>query len=188
MRRSHSGPSRGAAVLRQRHQVSTGWNAVTEIYPQIPSASILITATGPDTCITAIQAGSLPDDGSARLKATAKPADWDYKSASQKPSLDNGPSRRIREGERGVLGFALRPDGRQGGWPRRGRHALPLPICSSNPYEALKFRQGTKVDAQAIAMGTSHAPTNSLHPQAGRRHSGHERDRGNPPQAANMLW
>jgi fructose-bisphosphate aldolase class II len=47
----------------------------------------------------------------------------------------------------------------------------------------VKFVKETKVDALAIAMGTS-ARRLQVHPQAGRRHAGHERDRGDPPQAA----
>src|ERR1051325_5913875 len=54
-------------------------DAVTEIHPQIPVCVHLDHGNGPDTCMTAIQAGftSVMMDGS--LKSDGKTAaDWDY--------------------------------------------------------------------------------------------------------------
>ena len=53
----------------------------------------------------------------------------------------------------------------------------------TNPDEAVKFVRETKVDALAIAMGTSHGAY-KFSRKPDRRHPGDERDRGDPPEAA----
>ena len=81
-------------------------DAVTEIYPQIPVCVHLDHGNGPDTCMTAIQAGftSVMMDGS--LKADGKTAaDWDYNVGVTKTVTDMAHLGGISvEGELGVLG------------------------------------------------------------------------------------
>src|SRR6201989_946859 len=71
--------SRGARSYANDIMLKHMMDAVTEIYPQIPVCVHLDHGNGPDTCMTAIQAGftSVMMDGS--LKADGKsPGDWDY--------------------------------------------------------------------------------------------------------------
>jgi fructose-bisphosphate aldolase, class II len=71
--------SRGARSYANDIMLKHMMDAVTEIYPQIPVCVHLDHGNGPDTCMTAIQAGftSVMMDGS--LKADGKTAaDWDY--------------------------------------------------------------------------------------------------------------
>jgi fructose-bisphosphate aldolase class II len=111
----------------------------------------------PATCMTAIQAGftSVMMDGS--LKADGKtPGDWDY---------NVGVTRRVTEmahlggisveGELGVLGSLETGEGeKEDGHGFEGK--LSHDQLLTNPDEAVKFVAETKVDALAIAMGTSH--------------------------------
>src|SRR5258708_6804218 len=71
--------SRGARSYANDIMLKHMMDAVTEIHPQIPVCVHLDHGNGPDTCMTAIQAGftSVMMDGS--LKADGKtPADWTY--------------------------------------------------------------------------------------------------------------
>src|SRR3981189_3706526 len=71
--------SRGARSYANDIMLKHMMDAVTEIYPQIPVCVHLDHGNGPDTCMTAIQAGftSVTMDGS--LKADGKSAAaWDY--------------------------------------------------------------------------------------------------------------
>src|SRR5258708_12571245 len=78
--------SRGARSYANDVMLKHMMDAVTEIYPQIPVCVHLDHGNGPDTCMTAIQAGftSAMMDGS--LKTTAKPpAPWNYTLLAPKP-------------------------------------------------------------------------------------------------------
>jgi hypothetical protein len=86
------------------------------------------------------------------------------------------------EGEIGVLG-SLESGMGEPKTATAPRAKLSHDQLLTNPEQAVKFVKDTQVDALAMAMGTS-AWRLQVHPQAGRRHSRHERDRGNPPQAA----
>ena len=71
--------SRGARSYANDIMLKHMMDAVTEIYPHIPVCVHLDHGNGPDTCMTAIQAGftSVMMDGS--LKADGKtPGDWNY--------------------------------------------------------------------------------------------------------------
>jgi fructose-bisphosphate aldolase class II len=109
------------------------------------------------TCLTAIQNGftSVMMDGS--LKADGKtPADYEYNAAITRRVVDMahwvGAS---VEGELGVLGSLESGHGEaEDGHGAEG--ALSHDQLLTNPDEAVKFVKATKVDALAIAMGTSH--------------------------------
>src|SRR3977135_2255059 len=149
--------SRGARSYANDIMLKHMMDAVTEIYPQIPVCVHLDHGNGPDTCMTAIQAGftSVMMDGS--LKADGKSAaDWDYNVGVTKTVTDMAHLGGISvEGELGVLGSLETGMGdKEDGHGAEGK--LSHDQLLTNPEEAVKFVQETKVDALAIAMGTSH--------------------------------
>ncbi len=149
--------SRGARSYANDIMLKHMMDAVTEIYPHIPVCVHLDHGNEPATCMTAIQAGftSVMMDGS--LKADGKtPGDWEY---------NVGVTRRVTEmahlggisveGELGVLGSLETGEGeKEDGHGFEGK--LSHDQLLTDPDEAVKFVKETKVDALAIAMGTSH--------------------------------
>ena len=134
--------------------------------------------------MTAIQAGftSVMMDGS--LKADGKtPGDWDYNVGVTRTVVEMAHLGGISvEGELGVLGSLETGMGeKEDGHGAEGK--LSHDQLLTNPDEAVKFVAATKVDALAIAMGTSHGAY-KFTAQARRRDPRHERHRGNPPPAA----
>ncbi len=132
-------------------------DAVTEIYPHIPVCVHLDHGNEAATCMTAIQAGftSVMMDGS--LKADGKsPGDWTYNVGVTKTVTDMAHLGGISvEGELGVLGSLETGMGdKEDGHGAEGK--LSHDQLLTNPDEAVKFVQETRVDALAIAMGTSH--------------------------------
>ncbi len=159
-------------------------DALTEIYPHIPVCMHQDHGNNAATCATAIQSGftRVMMDGS--LKADGKtPADYDYNVGVTKTVTDMAHLGGISvEGELGVLGSLETGMGeKEDGHGVEGK--LSHDQLLTDPDQAVEFVKATQVDALAIAMGTS-ARRLQVHPQAGRRRPGHERDRGNPPQAA----
>src|SRR6202795_2532937 len=149
--------SRGARSYANDIMLKHMMDAVTEIYPQIPVCVHLDHGNGPDTCMTAIQAGftSVMMDGS--LKADGKsPADWNYNVGVTKTVTDMAHLGGISvEGELGVLGSLETGMGdKEDGHGAEGK--LSHDQLLTNPDEAVKFVKETKVDALAIAMGPSH--------------------------------
>jgi fructose-bisphosphate aldolase class II len=149
--------SRGARSYANDIMLRHMMDAVTEIHPHIPVCVHLDHGNEPATCMTAIQAGftSVMMDGS--LKADGKtPADWDYNVGVTKAVTDmahlGGTS---VEGELGVLGSLETGKGdKEDGHGAEGK--LSHDQLLTNPDEAVRFVKATKVDALAIAMGTSH--------------------------------
>ena len=149
--------SRGARSYANDVMLRHMMDAVTEIYPQIPVCVHLDPGNEPATCMTAIQAGftSVMMDGS--LKADGKtPGDWDYNVGVTKTVTDMAHLGGISvEGELGVLGSLETGMGdKEDGHGAEGK--LSHDQLLTNPDEAVKFVKETKVDALAIAMGTSH--------------------------------
>src|SRR6188768_4317121 len=149
--------SRGARSYANDVMLKHMMDAVTEIYPQIPVCVHLDHGNEPATCMTAIQAGftSVMMDGS--LKADGKtPGDWDYNVGVTKTVTDMAHLGGISvEGELGVLGSLETGMGdKEDGHGAEGK--LSHEQLLTNPDEAVKFVTETKVDALAIAMGTSH--------------------------------
>ena len=128
-----------------------------EEYPHIPICLHLDHGDQPSTCISAITNGfsSVMMDGS--LKADGKtPADFDYNAnvTGRVAELSHmvGAS---TEGELGVLGSLETGMGdKEDGHGAEG--VLSKDQLLTDPDEAVKFVKRTKVDALAIAMGTSH--------------------------------
>jgi fructose-bisphosphate aldolase, class II len=149
--------SRGARSYANDVMLRHMMDAVTEIYPQIPVCVHLDHGNEPATCMTAIQAGftSVMMDGS--LKADGKtPGDWDYNVGVTKTVTNMAHLGGISvEGELGVLGSLETGMGdKEDGHGAEGK--LSHDQLLTNPDEAVKFVKETKVDALAIAMGTSH--------------------------------
>jgi fructose-bisphosphate aldolase, class II len=149
--------SRGARAYANDIMLRHMMDAVTEIHPQIPVCVHLDHGNGPDTCMTAIQAGftSVMMDGS--LKSDGKTAaDWDYNVGVTKRVTEMAHLGGISvEGELGVLGSLETGMGdKEDGHGAEGK--LSHDQLLTNPDEAVKFVKQTEVDALAIAMGTSH--------------------------------
>ncbi|MBD2748331.1 fructose-bisphosphate aldolase class II [Microvirga sp. BT688] len=149
--------SRGARSYANDVMLKHMMDAVTEIYPQIPVCVHLDHGNEPATCMTAIQAGftSVMMDGS--LKADGKtPGDWDYNVGVTRKVVEMAHLGGISvEGELGVLGSLETGEGEaEDGHGAEGK--LSHDQLLTNPDEAVKFVAETKVDALAIAMGTSH--------------------------------
>ena len=149
--------SRGARTYANDVMLKHMMDAVTEIHPQIPVCVHLDHGNEPATCMSAIQAGftSVMMDGS--LKADGKtPGDWDYNVGVTRKVTDMAHLGGISvEGELGVLGSLETGMGdKEDGHGAEGK--LSQDQLLTNPDEAVKFVKETKVDALAIAMGTSH--------------------------------
>ncbi len=149
--------SRGARSYANDIMLRHMMDALTEMYPQIPICVHLDHGNGPATCVTAMQANftSVMMDGS--LKADGKtPADWAYNVGVTKMVADMAHLGGVSvEGELGVLGSLETGHGeKEDGHGAEGK--LSHDQLLTNPDEAVKFVRETRVDALAIAMGTSH--------------------------------
>src|SRR6195952_4612415 len=149
--------SRGARQYANDVMLKHMMDALTEIYPHIPVCVHLDHGNEPATCMTAIQAGftSVMMDGS--LKADGKtPGDWDYNVRVTKTVTNMAHLGGISvEGELGVLGSLETGMGEaEDGHGAEGK--LSHDQLLTDPDEAVRFVAETKVDALAIAMGTSH--------------------------------
>jgi fructose-bisphosphate aldolase class II len=149
--------SRGARQYANDIMLKHMMDAVTEIYPNIPVCVHLDHGNNPATCMTAIQAGftSVMMDGS--LKEDGKtPGDWEYNVGVTRTVTTMAHLGGISvEGELGVLGSLETGMGdKEDGHGAEGK--LSHDQLLTNPQEAVEFVRATKVDALAIAMGTSH--------------------------------
>ncbi|EJW12922.1 Fructose-bisphosphate aldolase class II [Rhodovulum sp. PH10] len=149
--------SRGARAYANDIMLKHMMDAVTEIHPNIPVCVHLDHGNGPATCVTAMQSGftSVMMDGS--LKEDGKtPGDWAYNVGVTKRVVEMAHLGGVSvEGELGVLGSLETGMGdKEDGHGAEGK--LSHDQLLTNPDEAVKFVAETKVDALAIAMGTSH--------------------------------
>src|SRR3981189_161333 len=149
--------SRGARSYANDIMLSKMIGAVEEMHPQIPLCLHQDHGNEESTCATALQHGftSVMMDGS--LKADAKTAaDYDYNVDITRRVVEMahwiGAS---VEGELGVLGSL-----EHGGAEREDGHGVEGQVgrdqLLTDPDQAVDFVRATKVDALAIAMGTSH--------------------------------
>ena len=149
--------SRGARSYAHDIMLRHMMDAITEIYPQVPLCVHLDHGNGEATCMTAIQSGftSVMMDGSLKVDGKT-PADWDYNVGVTKSVVNMAHWAGCSvEGELGVLGSLESGKGdAEDGHGAEGK--LSHDQLLTNPDEAVKFVQETKVDALAIAMGTSH--------------------------------
>jgi fructose-bisphosphate aldolase class II len=149
--------SRGARQYANDIMLARMIDALVEIYPHIPICMHLDHGNNEATCATAIQYGftSVMMDGS--LKADGKTAaDYDYNvSITRKVAEMAHWAGCSVEGELGVLGSL-----EHGGGEQEDGHGVEGTLghdqLLTDPDQAVDFVAATKVDALAIAMGTSH--------------------------------
>src|SRR4029078_8538908 len=149
--------SRGARAYANDIMLARMIDALEEMYPQIPLCLHQDHGNEESTCATALQHGftSVMMDGS--LEADARPA------ASYEYNVDI--TRRVVdmahwigasvEGELGVLGSVEHGGGEQADGQGGGGEVSQVQLLT-DPDQAVDFVRATKVDALAIAMGTSH--------------------------------
>jgi fructose-bisphosphate aldolase class II len=149
--------SRGARSYANDIMLAKMIDALSEMYPDIPLCMHQDHGNDEATCATAIKYGftSVMMDGS--LKADAKTAaDYEYNVDITRRVVDMahwvGAS---VEGELGVLGSL-----EHGGGEQEDGHGVEGKVSReqllTDPDQAVDFVRATKVDALAIAMGTSH--------------------------------
>jgi fructose-bisphosphate aldolase class II len=149
--------SRGARQYANDIMLARMIDALVEIYPHIPVVMHLDHGNGPTTCLTAMQNGftSVMMDGS--LKADGKtPASYDYNVDVTRKVTEMAHLGGVSvEGELGCLGSLEHGGGEQeDGHGAEG--VLSHDQLLTDPDQAVDFVEKTKVDALAIAMGTSH--------------------------------
>lgn len=149
--------SRGARSYAGDLMLAKMIEALVETYPQIPICLHQDHGNNEATCLTAIQHGftSVMMDGS--LEADAKtPASYQYnvEITSRVVEAAHAVGASV-EGELGVLGSLETGSGeKEDGHGAEGQ--LSLDQLLTDPDQAVDFVMRTKVDALAIAMGTSH--------------------------------
>ncbi|MDX6806710.1 class II fructose-bisphosphate aldolase [Terrihabitans rhizophilus] len=149
--------SRGARSYANDIMLAKMIDALVEIYPEIPICMHLDHGNNEATCATAIQYGftSVMMDGS--LEADGKtPADYDYNAGITRRVADMAHWAGCSvEGEIGVLGSLESGEGeKEDGHGFEG--VLSHDQLLTDPDQAVQFVKDTKVDALAVAMGTSH--------------------------------
>ena len=142
--------------------------AAIEAFPSIPVCMHQDHGTSPAINVRAIQSGfsSVMMDGS--LKEDGKtPADWDYNVAVTRQVVDIAHACGVSvEGELGCLGsLESGMAGEEDGVGAEGK--LDHSQLLTDPDEAAEFVKLTKVDALAIAIGTSHGAYKFTRPPTG---------------------
>ncbi|MBF0454364.1 MAG: fructose-bisphosphate aldolase class II [Magnetococcales bacterium] len=141
----------GEAFLR--HQIQ----AALELYPHIPVAMHQDHGQSPAVCLGAIRSGfsSVMMDGSLREDGKT-PSSYEYNVEVTAKVVEMAHSIGISvEGEIGVLGsLETGLAGEEDGHGAEG--TLDRESLLTDPEEAARFVKATKVDALAIAIGTSH--------------------------------
>jgi len=149
--------SRGARSYAGDIMLSKMIDALVEMYPEIPLCLHQDHGNSDATCLTAIQHGftSVMMDGS--LLADAKtPASYEYnvEITARVAAMAHAVGASV-EGELGVLGSLETGMGEaEDGHGAEGKISHDLLL--TDPDQAVDFVAKTKVDALAIAMGTSH--------------------------------
>jgi fructose-bisphosphate aldolase class II len=149
--------SRGARSYANDIMLSKMMEALVEMYPDIPICVHQDHGNSESTCLTAIQHGfsSVMMDGS--LEADAKTAaSYQYNVEITRRTADVAHMVGASvEGELGVLGSLETGMGdKEDGHGAEGK--LSMEQLLTDPDQAVDFVSKTKVDALAIAMGTSH--------------------------------
>ncbi|MEO5377489.1 MAG: fructose-bisphosphate aldolase class II [Magnetococcus sp. DMHC-6] len=131
--------------------------AAAEAHPTIPIAMHQDHGQTPAVCQAAIRSGftSVMMDGSLREDGKT-PSDWEYNVATTRTVVDMAHCIGVSvEGELGVLGsLETGIAGKEDGHGAEG--TLHRDRLLTDPEEAARFVALTKVDALAIAIGTSH--------------------------------
>ncbi|WP_100550681.1 class II fructose-bisphosphate aldolase [Caedibacter taeniospiralis] len=142
--------------------------AAIEEYPEIPVCMHQDHGTSPDVCQRSIQLGfsSVMMDGS--LESDGKtPADYAYNVDVTKRTVEMAHACGVSvEGELGCLGsLETGQAGEEDGVGAKG--TLSHDQLLTDPEEAAQFVKATKVDALAIAIGTSHGAYKFTKPPTG---------------------
>ena len=149
--------SRGARSYANDIMLARMIDALAEIYPNIPVCMHQDHGNGPATCATAIQYGftSVMMDGSL-MEDAKTPATYEYNVEVTRKVVEMAHSCGVSvEGELGVLGSLESGMGEaEDGHGAEG--ALSHDQLLTDPDQAVDFVTATKVDALAIACGTSH--------------------------------
>ncbi|WP_428150230.1 class II fructose-bisphosphate aldolase [Brevundimonas sp.] len=149
--------SRGARSYANDIVLAKLIDALAELYPHIPVCMHQDHGNGPATCATAIQYGftSVMMDGSL-MEDGKTPADYDYNVDVTRRVTEMAHACGVSvEGELGVLGSLETGMGEaEDGHGFEG--VLDHSALLTDPDQAVDFVSRTKVDALAIAMGTSH--------------------------------
>ena len=149
--------SRGARSYANDIMLAKMMEALEQMYPDIPLCIHQDHGNSDATCLSAIQHGftSVMMDGS--LEADAKtPASYDYNVNITRRITELAHAVGVSvEGELGVLGSLETGQGEaEDGHGAEGK--LSHDQLLTDPDQAVDFVRATKVDALAIAMGTSH--------------------------------
>lgn len=152
----------GAAFLK--HQIQ----AAVEEFPDIPVAMHQDHGASPDVCQRSIQLGfsSVMMDGSL-LEDQKTPADYDYNVEVTRKVVEMAHACGVSvEGELGCLGsLETGESGEEDGVG--GSSGLTYEQLLTDPDQAVDFVRKTKVDALAIAIGTSHGAYKFSRPPKG---------------------
>ncbi len=149
--------SRGARKYANDTVLSYLIKAAIEMYPEVPVCMHQDHGNNPATCLSAITFGfsSVMMDGS--LEEDGKtPASYDYNVDTTKKVVDMAHMVGVSvEGELGCLGSLETGEGdKEDGHGFEGK--LSKDMLVTDPDEAADFVGKTKVDALAVAIGTSH--------------------------------
>ena len=149
--------SRGARKYAGDVMLQAMVKALAEMYPHIPVCMHQDHGNNEATCMTAIQYGftSVMMDGSLEADAVT-PASYEYNLDITRRVTEMAHHAGVSvEGELGVLGSLETGEGeKEDGHGATGK--LSEDQLLTDPDQAVDFVNDTKVDALAIAMGTSH--------------------------------
>ena len=149
--------SRGARKYANDQILSKLIEGLISLYPDIPVCMHQDHGNSPGTCMSAIKYGfsSVMMDGSL-LEDGKTPSDYDYNITVTKNVTETAHLFGVSvEGELGVLGSLETGKGdAEDGHGAEGK--LEVEQLLTDPDQAIDFVNKTKVDALAIAMGTSH--------------------------------
>ena len=149
--------SRGARKYANDQILSKLIEGLISLYPDIPVCMHQDHGNSPGTCMSAIKYGfsSVMMDGSL-LEDGKTPSDYDYNITVTKNVTETAHLFGVSvEGELGVLGSLETGQGdTEDGHGAEGK--LEVEQLLTDPDQAIDFVNKTKVDALAIAMGTSH--------------------------------
>ncbi|HFQ92084.1 MAG TPA: ketose-bisphosphate aldolase, partial [Chromatiales bacterium] len=142
--------------------------AATEMYPHIPIAMHQDHGSEPAVCLRSIQSGftSVMMDGSL-MPDMKTPSSYEYNVAVTSEVVKMAHAGGVSvEGELGCLGSLETGEmGEEDGHGAEGK--LSMDQLLTDPEEAADFVKKTKVDALAIAIGTSHGAYKFTRPPTG---------------------
>jgi fructose-bisphosphate aldolase class II len=160
--------SRGARKYSQDNYLRHLMLAAVELYPHIPITMHQDHGNSPETCLSAIENGftSVMMDGSLQEDGKT-PASFEYNVEVTRKVVDMAHPRGVSvEGELGCLGSLETGMGdKEDGHGFEG--ALSKEQLLTDPDQAAEFVEKTKVDALAVAIGTSHGAYKFTKPPTG---------------------